>query len=139
MSLYDYACCVRPIRSPPNDELDNRDNRKGRKKLERYPFEGFGCPIPDTMAQIVTSIPTVPIMAGTPPPTNPGRRPPLDADEDEQNLWRRKARVFVQYYALLFLPFGPDMDPRDPTMPHLRILPWDIATSWNNFLTIFRS
>ena len=129
MSYYDYACCVRPIRSSPNDELENRDNRKGRQKLERYPFEGFGCPIPDSMAQVLTCIPTVPILAGAPPPSSPGRRPPLDADEDEQILWEKKARVFVQYYALLFLPFGPDMDPRDPTMPHLRVLPWDSAHS----------
>ena len=81
MSYYDYACCVRPIRSSPNDELENRDNRKGRQKLERYPFEGFGCPIPDSMAQVLTCIPTVPILAGAPPPSSPGRRPPLDADE----------------------------------------------------------
>ena len=31
------------------------------------------------------------------------------------------------------------MDPRGPTMQHLSVLPWDSATSWINFLTIFRS
>ena len=31
------------------------------------------------------------------------------------------------------------MDPRDPTLPDLRVLPWDVESSWTNFCTILRS
>ena len=40
---------------------------------------------------------------------------------------------------MLFLPFDQDMDPRDPTLPHLSVLPWNRHTSWDNFTTIFKS
>ena len=40
---------------------------------------------------------------------------------------------------MLFLPFDHNMDPRDPTLPHLSVLPWNRDTSWENFTTIFRS
>ena len=40
---------------------------------------------------------------------------------------------------MLFLPFDHNMDPRDPTLPHLSVLPWNRETSWENFTTIFRS
>ena len=53
--------------------------------------------------------------------------------------WEKSARVFVEYYSMLFLPFDHNMDPRDPTLPDLPVLPWNRNTSWNNFTTIFKS
>ena len=87
MPLYDYACCVR---------LNQSDNRKqkskeskgyaGRKKLKRYPFEGHGCPIPATMSQTLSTNPSIPIMAGPPPPAHPGEMPNDEADKTEIDL-----------------------------------------------------
>ena len=39
----------------------------------------------------------------------------------------------------MFLPFDHDIDPREPTLPHLSVLPWNRSTSWDNFTTIFKS
>ena len=46
---------------------------------------------------------------------------------------------FVQYYSMLFLPFDHSMETKDPTLPHLSVLPWNRDTSWDNFTTIFES
>ena len=40
---------------------------------------------------------------------------------------------------MFFLPFDHNMVPKDPTLPHLSVLPWNRDTSWENFTTIFRS
>ena len=63
----------------------------------------------------------------------------MDGSVDDIVLWEKGARLFVEYYSLLFLPFDHDMDPRDPTLPHLSVLPWNRNTSWDNFTTIFKS
>ena len=91
------------------------------------------------MYQTVATNLRIPILAGPSPPSYPGDKPTGNASEDEVKVWTKNARIFVQYYSLLFLPFGPDMDPRDPTQPHLRVLPWNRDSSWENFTAIFRS
>ena len=110
----------------------------GRNRLKRYPFEGSGCKFPDTFTQTISTCLRVPILAGAPPPAYPGEKP-VDGSDDDIVLWEKGARLFVQYYSMLFLPFDQDMDPRDPTLPHLSILPWNRHTSWDNFTTIFKS
>ena len=54
-------------------------------------------------------------------------------------VWEKKAKTFVEFYSVLLLPFGPDLDPRDPTMPNVQILPWNPTTSWSNFTKVIRS
>ena len=122
MSLYDYACCIRPlkVKKRPNGSIPVF--RRGRNMLKRYPFEGSGCDFPESLMQRVTTSLRVPILAGAPPPGYPGQKP-VNATEEEFKRWENSARVFVQFYSLLFLPFDEDMDPRDPTMPHLAVLP----------------
>ena len=36
-------------------------------------------------------------------------------------LWEKDARLFVQHYFILFLPFDQNMELRDPTLPHLSV------------------
>ena len=138
MSLYDYACCIRQlkVRNRPSGSIPV--SNYGRNKLKRYPFEGSGCNFPESLMQTVSTNLKVPILAGAPPPSYPGDKP-MNVSEDELKIWAKSARAFVEFYSLLFLPFNEDMDPRDPTLPHLRVLPWNIDTSWENFTTIVRS
>ena len=63
----------------------------------------------------------------------------MNGSDDEIKLWEKGAKTFVTYYSMLFLPFDHNMDPRDPTLPHLAVLPWNRDTSWENFTTIFKS
>ena len=99
---------------------------------------GGHCKIPETLTQTISTSLRVPILAGTPPPGYPEDKP-VDGTDDDIVLWEKGARLFVQYYSMLFLPFDHDMDPRDPTLPHLSVLPWNRNTSWENFTTIFKS
>ena len=138
MSLYDYACCISHVQTRKKKNYLEIDSKFGRKRLKRYPFEGSGCKFPETLMQTVSTGLRVPIIAGAPPPADPGEKP-VDGSDDDNKLWEKNARAFVEFYALLFLPFDHDMDPRDPTLPHLQVLPWNRETSWDNFTTIFRS
>ena len=131
------ACCIRPLktRRKPNGAPASI---RGRNMLKRYPFEGSGCDFPESLIQRVCTNLKVPILAGAPPPGYPGNKPD-DATEDEFKSWEKSARVFVEFYSLLFLPFSEDIDPRDPMLPHLPVLPWNVDTSLDKFTTIFRS
>ena len=90
------------------------------------------------MIQTISTSLKVPILAGVPPPGYPGEKP-VDGSDDDIVLWEKGARLFVEYYSMLFLPFDHDMDPRDPTLPELSVLTWNRNTSWDNFTTIFKS
>ena len=138
MNLYDYACCITHSISRKKCENRKVNSKAGRKELKRYPFEGSGCKFPETLTQRISTSLKVPILAGAPPPAYPGDKP-VDGTHDDIMQWEKSARVFVEYYSLLFLPFDHNMDPRDPTLPHLRVLPWNRNTSWSNFTTIFKS
>ena len=106
--------------------------------MKRYPFEGNGCKFPETVTQTVSTSLRVPILAGAPPPGYPGDKP-VDGSDDDIMHWEKSAKRFVEYYSMLFLPFDHNMDPRDPTLSHLPVLPWNRNASWENFITIFKS
>ena len=63
----------------------------------------------------------------------------LNASDLFARMHYAKAKVFVEFYSLLFLPWDQKFDPMDPANPELRILPWNETTSWANFTKIFRS
>ena len=138
MSYLDYACCVCHSKTNINNSLNERYTKVGRKALKRYPFEGSGCKIPESLMQTISTCLRIPILAGAPPPGYPGDKP-VDGSTENLKLWEKGARIFVEYYSVLFLPFDHNMDPRDPTLPHLAVLPWNRETSWKNFTTIVRS
>ena len=138
MSLYDYACCISHSKLRNKSQDREPISSVGRKRLKRYPFEGRGCKFSETLIQTISTSLKVPILAGVPPPGYPGEKP-VDGSDDDIVLWEKGARLFVEYYSMLFLPFDHDMDPRDPTLPDLSVLPWNRNTSWDNFTTIFKS
>ena len=53
-------------------------------------------------------------------------------------LWVRDGKNVI-FSVILPDEFDHDMDPKDPTLPHLSVLPWNRNTSWDNFTTIFKS
>ena len=133
-SLYDYSACIRV-----NREKKHRARRKQRRPTsKRFAFTADDR-IPNNFSQIISSCPAIPQLAGAPPPPYP-KPPPADTDdEQERTIWLRKAKVFVEFYSLLFLPFTKSWGPVDPTQPTLQILPWSGQTSWDNFWRVFGS
>ena len=122
MSLYDYACCMTHTKSRKKSDDRERNSKAGRKRLNRYPFAGSGCRFPETLTQTVSTSLRVPILAEAPPPGYPGDKP-VNGSYDDIMLWEKGARIFVEYYSMLFLPFDHNMDLRDPTLPRLPVLP----------------
>ena len=80
---------------------------------------------PETLTQTIAKNLKVPILTGAPPLRYPGDKPEDSFDDDDNvMLWEKGARTFVQYYAML-LPFDYNVDPRDSTLPHLAVQPWN--------------
>ena len=127
----------RAVGLPDNDE-DVSIPRRGRRSLKRYSFESGGC-FDASFAQIVSPVPAIPQIVGHSPPIYPGNKPDHTADAAALQKWTLEAKLFVQFYSYLFLPWDSELDPRDPTLPHLQVLPWDDDTSWTNFCTILKS
>ncbi|MEL6972841.1 MAG: hypothetical protein AAFO02_21930, partial [Bacteroidota bacterium] len=119
LPLYDYSACIRLHR-----EKKSIAGRKQRRPTSnRFAFDKDDG-LPTKFTQIISSCPAIPQLAGAPPPGYP--KPPSEDIDDEQQwaLWLRKAKVFVEFYSLLFLPFTKTWGPLDPTQPELEILPW---------------
>ena len=134
LSLYDYSACIRL-----NREKKSRVGRKQRRPTsKRFAFDKDDG-IPTNFSQLISSCPAIPQLAGPSPPPYP-KTPSGDLDEEQQRaLWLRKAKVFVEFYSLLFLPFTETWGPVDPTQPELEILPWSGQASWDNFWRVFGS
>ena len=112
--------------------------RRGRRSFKRYNFDTGDC-FDASFTQIVSPVPVIPQIVGPAPPCYPGNKPDTTADAETVRKWNLEAQLFVEFYSYLFLPWDSDLDPRDPTLSHLRILPWDDETSWDNFCTIIKS
>ena len=134
LPLYDYSACIRV-----NRERKSKVGRKNRRPLsKRFSFDKDD-KLPTKFTQIISSCPAIPQLAGAPPPPYP-KPPSGDLDDEQQRaIWLRKAKVFVEFYSLLFLPFTKTWGPIDPTQPELKILPWSGLTSWENFWKVFGS
>ena len=149
LPLYDYVASIkmirvqkkegasRPVGLPVNDQGESIP-RRGRRSFKRYSFEAGGC-FDASFAQIVSPVPAIPQIVGDSPPTYPGNKPDHTADTEALQKWTVQAKLFVRFYSYLFLPWDSELDPRDPTLPHLQVLPWDDNTSWSNFCTILKS
>ena len=134
LPLYDYTATVRVHREKKS--IAGRKQRRPTSK--RFAFDKDDG-LPTKFTQIISSCPAIPQLAGAPPPAYP--KPPSEDIDDEQQwaLWLRKAKVFVEFYSLLFLPFTKTWGPLDPTQPELEILPWAGKVSWDNFWKVFGS
>ena len=128
--LYDYVACVKMVRVSKKRqttiELDALDGvqapPRGRSRRHHYPFESGDC-FDETFAQILSSVPAIPQRVGPPPPPYPGDKPLQSVDDKTFKKWEEDAKLFVEFYAYLFLPWDSNFDPRDPTMPDLQVLP----------------
>ena len=87
----------------------------------------------------MSPLPVIPQIVGPAPPCYPGNKPDETADDETVRTWTLRAKLFVKFYSYLFLPWDHNLDPRDPTMPDLQVLPWDDNTTWDNFCTIIKS
>ena len=139
-SLYDYTAIVRHKRGvSPATKPCAKKSTAGRPKLEVYPYEGSdetGCP-DSSFGQTISSKITIPIIPGPAPPSYPGDKPLLtdfidsntSKDKSRKEFdralseWTKSAKLFAEFYSILFLPWDAKLDPRDPTMPSLKILP----------------
>ena len=135
-------------------------SKRGRQASLIYGYDGkknSGCP-DDSFGQSVGQKFCIPIIPGPAPPAYPGKQPiapwnePIDIQIAKEQFevdrvefyeklaqWNKKAKVFVEFYSLLFLPWDEKFDPRDPANPELQVLPWNETTSSANFTKIFRS
>ena len=129
-TLYDYVACVRMNRVRKKQqttiEVDAQDGvqvpPRGRPRRHQYPFESGDC-FDETFVQVLSSVPAIPQLVGPPPPPYPGDKPLHSGTEESFRKWEEDAKLFVEFYAYLFLPWDSDFDPRDPTMPSLQVLP----------------
>ena len=92
-----------------------------------------------SFAQIVSPVPAIPQILGHATTSYPVNRSDHTADAATLQKFTLEAKLFVQFYSYMFLPWNSELDPRDPTLPHLQVLPWDDNTSWDNFSTILKS
>ena len=110
-TLYDYVACVRMIRvrkKPQTTiEVDAHDgvqvSPRGRPRRHHYPFESGDC-FDHTFAQVLSSTPAIPQLVGPPPPQYPGDKPLDSVNEESFKKWEKDAKLFVEFYAYLFLP-----------------------------------
>ena len=129
-TLYDYVACVRMNRVRKKQqttiEVDAQDGvqvpPRGRPRRHQYPFESGDC-FDETFVQVLSSVPAIPQLVGPPPPPYPGDKPLHSGNDDSFRKWEEDAKLFVEFYAYLFLPWDSDFDPRDPTMPGMQVLP----------------
>ena len=126
------------VQKKQSDPIAIGMKRRGRPSFKRYSFDGGAC-FDDSFAQIVSPLPVIPQIVGPPPPCYPGNRPDATADIETVRKWTYEAKVFVKFYSYLLLPWDSELNPRDRTLMHLQVLPWDDDTSWDNFCTIFKS
>ena len=160
--LYDYSAIVRHNSKVTKQRKikSNRMSKTGRNLSKIYPYRESKLTgsLDSSFGQTIAQKLCIPIIPGHSPPQYPGPKPlPPTHDCNQQNLdheqteieheayreelslWNQKAKIFVEFYSLLLLPWDETFDPRDPTNPHIKILPWNETTSWDNFTKVFRS
>ena len=111
LNLFDYVGCVRMIRvrkkRQTRIEVDVQDGvqvpPRGRPRRHQYPFEAGDC-FDETFAQVLSSVPAIPQLVGPPPPPYPGDKPLQSGNDESFKKWEKDAKLFVQFYAYLFLP-----------------------------------
>ena len=77
--------------------------RRGRQRHRTYPFETGGC-FDLSFVQVLSSVPAIPQIVGPPPPPYPGEKPLHTANPKIKKKWNEDAKLFVRFYAYLFLP-----------------------------------
>ncbi|MCP4991049.1 MAG: AAA family ATPase, partial [Colwellia sp.] len=138
LSFYVYTAIIGTKNIKPKKPRTTPSSAGGRPSSKTYPFtknsNASKCKV-----QIIMSCPKIPRVVGAWPPAYPGNLPSQGGKELE--AWSPKAKEFVEYYSLLFLPLNSDGYPFDPTTKEhdIHILPWKGQESWNIFWRVFGS
>ncbi len=138
LCAYIYTAIIKDQKITKKQKKPKNEKDPGRKDSQRFPFA------PNSKAakcreQIIRSCSAIPRVDRR-PPAYPGKRP-TDKKSKDYHTWNKKAKYFVEYYSLLFLPLDKNGFPFEPTQTNIKILPWQDKRfdSWENFWTIFGS
>ena len=133
LNQYDYSLHIGKIKIKTNKK--KRTYNPGRKVNKTFFFDSDS-KVSKCYKQIIKSCPEIPLLVGIPPPKYPGDKPIENKENKEKKKWYTEAKIFVEFYSLLFLPLKRD---GTPIKPYENILPWKENISWNNFWKIFNS
>ena len=157
-SLYDYSAIVRHSSNVTKQKKKaiNRKPKAGRNVSKIYPYRysKLTGSLDSSFGQTIAQKLCIPIIPGASPPQYPGPKPQPPTNEfssdnvgqkhkqmaqeaylEELTLWNQKAKIFVEFYSLLLLPWHETFDPRDPTNPNMKILPGPLkCTVINKYL-----
>ncbi|MCP4054910.1 MAG: hypothetical protein GY739_18095, partial [Mesoflavibacter sp.] len=130
LCLYAYTGIIGDAK---NEKSKNSEN--GRHESSKFPFLP-GTKVAKALQQVIMSVCRIPRIAGPKPPPYPGPRP-----SGVDDVWTKNAKLFVEFYSLMFLPLDDNGLPFDPTDKNIKILPWEDKTfdSWENFWNILCS
>ena len=136
LGYYDYCSLIQITKKSVSDSRSGPNKKgQGRPATKKFAFSPRHPQLHSNYYQYVRSKLYIPMVIGAGPPSYPGDPP---EDSKQFAAWETKAKRFVHFYALLFLPWQEKFDPRDPTQPNLKILPWH-KDSWKNFMAILES
>ena len=129
-------CGIIGIQKKTKTSNNMETSSKGGRPLNRKFAFSHDSQSDKGLEQIIMSCPCIPRISGRAPPSYPGNKPTTDK---ERKIWAIDAKLFVEFYSLLFLPINEHLIPFDPTNDTVKILPWNETTSWKNFWIIFGS
>ena len=127
LSLFSWVNHINPAVSLERNEIQKK---RGRKKSKLYKYVK-GSDAAKCKQQCIRANPIIPRIGGKDPPSYPGDPP--DIKNPQRKYWNKKARIFVEFYSLLFFPLDINGYPIEPFH---QILPWNNKTSWDNFWLI---
>ena len=131
-SMYMYTLMIGHRK--PLKNKSKRKNKGGRPDNPVFPYDSQS-KASKCFEQIMKSHPTIPRISGKAPPAYPGDEPDSN-DGQKFRRWEIKAKEFVEFYSLLFLPFDHALI---PVTPFQSILPWSPETSWQHFWRTFNA
>ena len=134
-SMYIYSLAIGHRRRPKKRKSGTNPKGAGRPENPIFDYDCDSFPA-KRHHQIMRSCPSIPRISGKHPPAYPGDKPKPDASYSKTRSWRKKAKQFVEFYSLLFLPFDKNFK---LIAPYHEILPWNEDTSWDKFWTVFNN
>ena len=132
LNQYDYCLHIGKIKKRKNNY---RTYKPGRKTNKTFAFEKNSKPS-KCFTQIIKSCPEIPRLTGPAPPKYPGTKPSPQTSTKEKIHWNAEAKIFTEFYSLLFFPTKVD---GSLIQPYNDILPWKGISSWDKFWKILNS
>ena len=133
LNHHDY--CLHIGKITINQTTKERKYKPGRKTNKTFLF-AKNSKAAKCFKQTIKARPEIPRLCGPPPPKYPGNEPVKNITKQTYKNWAADAKIFVEFYSLLFLPVNED---GTLSQPYTNILPWKKHTSWKNFWNVFKS